>query len=151
LRSAPSEIAIERMEQSIHDIQIAPAAQEDNLSLAEDQSQDASVREILLQMKQIQEESSRDHLIQMRQLLVQEEIGASLATRAFDWMTCKPARLFHPVIGGTLPVPIYLANCSRNGGSNLYKTHPRCIKPTNKEKTFHFEKTFEDISQDEKD
>jgi len=91
------------MEQSIHETQIAPAAQEDNFVLTEDQSHDASVREILLQMKQIQEESSRDHLIQMRQLLVQEEIGASFATRAFDWMTCKPARLFHPVIEGNSP------------------------------------------------
>jgi hypothetical protein len=85
------------MNQSIHDIHESPITPGGNPAPINDISPDKSIRDILLQMKQIQEESSRDHLAQMRQLLVQEEIGANMSIQAFDWMICKPAHHFHPV------------------------------------------------------
>jgi hypothetical protein len=90
-----SEKAAEDLNQSIHELHESPVTPGGTLAPPEEPPK--SIREILLQMKQMQEESSRDHLSQMRQLLVQEEIGANLSIKAFEWMTCKPGKLFHPV------------------------------------------------------
>jgi hypothetical protein len=92
-----SEKAVEDLNQSIHDLHESPITPGGTIVPVDEPLPEKSIREILLQMKQIQEESSRDHLSQMRQLLVQEEIGANLSIKAFDWMTCKPGKLFHPV------------------------------------------------------
>lgn len=97
LRAALSEKAVEGINQSIHDLREFPVTLGGNSAPIEETSIEQSIRDILLQMKQIQEESSRDHLSQMRQLLAQEEIGANLSIKAFDWMLCKPDKLFHPV------------------------------------------------------
>lgn len=97
LRAALSEKVSEEINQSIHDLHESPITPGGNQIPIEQTSIEQSIRDILLQMKQIQEESSRDHLSQMRQLLAQEDVGASLSVKAFDWMTCKPEKLFHPV------------------------------------------------------
>jgi hypothetical protein len=114
-----SEKAVEDLNQSVHELHESPITPGGTLALAEEPPK--SIREILLQMKLIQEESSRDHLSQMRQLLAQEEIGANLTTRPFDWMTCKPGKLFHPVsIGDNLSSRIRQITLFffRNGGFN---------------------------------
>jgi hypothetical protein len=92
-----SEAAADELSHSINDIQESPVVQRRNSDNVPELSQEDSIRDILLQMKKLQEDSSRDHLTQMRQLLVQDEIGANLSVKAFDWVACKPTRLFHPV------------------------------------------------------
>lgn len=88
-----SEKTVEGLDQSIHDLHESPTG---ITTTVEEPSTEASIRDILLQIRQIQEESSRDHLSQMRQLLAQEEMGANLSIKPFDWMTCKPEKLFYP-------------------------------------------------------
>ena len=92
-----SEKAVEDLNKSIHEVHEPAVTPGGTLTAPEEPPK--SIREILLQMKQIQEEASQDHLSQMRLLLVQEEIGANLSIKAFEWMTCKPGKLFHPVSG----------------------------------------------------
>ncbi|PBP23734.1 hypothetical protein BUE80_DR005413 [Diplocarpon rosae] len=96
LKSAVSEVAADQLDHSIHDLDESPTVQRRNSDAVPDQSQDDSIRDILLQIKQLQEESSREHLQQMRQLLVQEDISGNFAVKAFDWVACKPAQLYHP-------------------------------------------------------
>jgi hypothetical protein len=92
-----SESAVEGMSQSVHDLETSPTAQRAVETSVTGLSQEQSLRDILLQLKQSQEDSHRDHLLQLRELLTHEEIGSDFSTKAFDWMTCKPAREFHPV------------------------------------------------------
>jgi hypothetical protein len=88
---------VEGMNQSMHNLDTSPTAQKAIEAPATGLSQEQSLRDILLQLKQSQEDSHRDHLLQLRELLVREEIGSDFSTKAFDWMTCKPAQEFHPV------------------------------------------------------
>jgi hypothetical protein len=92
-----SEEAVEGMNQSMHDLGTSPTAQRATEASATGLSQEQSLRDILLQLKQSQEDSQRDHLLQLRELLVREEIASDFSTKAFDWMTCKPVQEFHPV------------------------------------------------------
>jgi hypothetical protein len=96
-----SEKAVEDLNQSMHDFNESPITPGGTLLPVEEPPK--SIRDILLHMKQMQEDTSREHLSQMRQLLAQEEIGANLSIKAFDWMACKPRKLFHPVSSSQLP------------------------------------------------
>lgn len=95
MKSAMSEAAAEHLNDSIHDLLTTPV-ETSPTGPAEDPSPNESIRDILLQMKQHQIESSRDQLMQLRQLLAQEDMGANLSIKAFDWLTCKPPRVYHP-------------------------------------------------------
>lgn len=92
-----SELDANQLEESNPNIQqYSPRDPRRNtVAVPEEPAPEASIREILLQMKQIQEESSRAHLLQMQQLLVQEDISSM--SKNFDWVACKPAPVFHPV------------------------------------------------------
>ncbi len=97
MKSAISEArAAEHLADSMHDILPTPA-EITPVGPPGDPSANESIREILLEMKQNQLESSREQLLQLRQLLAQEDIGANLSIKTFDWMMCKPSRVFHPV------------------------------------------------------
>lgn len=96
MKCAISESAAEKMGESIHDILTTPV-ETSPTGPPEEIASNESIRDILLQIKQHQVESSREQMLQFRQLLVQEEIGANLSVKAFDWMTYKPPRVFHPV------------------------------------------------------
>jgi hypothetical protein len=98
LRSATSATAAEgrRMSQSLGTL-TSPVGSEEHASPIEEVHKDESIRDIgaiLLEMKKAQEESNRNLL---RQLQVRDELGASVETKAFDWMAYKPDQLFHPV------------------------------------------------------
>lgn len=86
------------MGESIHDL-LTTSVEISPTGPAKDSSPDETIRDILLQMKQHQIESSRDQFIQLRQLLVQEDVGANLSIKVFDWLICKPSRVYHPVSG----------------------------------------------------
>ena len=92
-----SEAAADELGHSVHDIQESPVVQRRNSDAIPEPSQEDTIRDILLQMKKLQEDSSKDNFLQLKQLLAQEEIGANLSVKAFDWVACKPATLFHPV------------------------------------------------------
>lgn len=98
-----SEAAAEHLNESIHDLLTTPI-ETSPTGPAEDSSANESIREILLQMKQHQIESSRDQMMQLRQLLLQEEVGANLSIKAFDWLICKPSRVYHPVSGSPFKI-----------------------------------------------
>lgn len=91
-----SEAAVEKMNESIHDILTTPV-EATSTDPAEDASANESIHDILVQMKQHQIDSSREQMLQLRQLLVQDEVGTISSVKAFDWKACKPARVFHPV------------------------------------------------------
>ncbi|KAH7357226.1 hypothetical protein BKA65DRAFT_524383 [Rhexocercosporidium sp. MPI-PUGE-AT-0058] len=97
LKSAISEAAADELGHSIHNIEEPPSIQRRNSDAIPDPTQEDSIRDILLQMKKLQEDSSKEHLLQMRQLLVQEDIAGNVSVKAFDWVSCKPGKLYHPV------------------------------------------------------
>ncbi|KAL2072990.1 hypothetical protein VTL71DRAFT_10314 [Oculimacula yallundae] len=96
LKSAMSEAAADELGQSMHDIEESQTFQRRNSDAIPDPTQEESIRGILLQMKKLQEDSSREHLLQMRQLLVQEDLTGNFSAKAFDWVSCKPEKLYHP-------------------------------------------------------
>lgn len=101
MKSAISEAAADELGHSLHNIEESPSIKRRDSDAMPEPTQDDSIRDILLQMKKLQEDSSREHLLQMRQLLVQEDITGSFSVKAFDWVSCKPGKLYHPV--RTLP------------------------------------------------
>ncbi|KAH9217918.1 hypothetical protein DL95DRAFT_89415 [Leptodontidium sp. 2 PMI_412] len=96
LKSAMSEAAADEMGHSLHNIEELPTIQRRSSDPMPELTQEDSVRDILLQMKKLQENSSREHLLQIRQLLVQEDTTGDFPAKAFDWVSCKPGRLYHP-------------------------------------------------------
>jgi hypothetical protein len=96
MKCAMSEAGVEKMNESIHDLLTTPA-ETSPTGPGENIPANESIHDILVQMKQHQIESSREQMLQLRQLLAQEELGTSLSIKAFDWMACKPSRVFHPV------------------------------------------------------
>lgn len=94
-----SEAAADELGHSVHESDESPTLQRRNSDAIPESSQEESIRDILLQMMKLQEDSSREHLLQMRQLFVQEEISGSFSVKAFDWVACKPAQMYHPVSG----------------------------------------------------
>ena len=142
-----TEAAAEGMNQSIHDLE-KPTAPERTSAPDEEPTPDKidkSIRDILLQIKQANEDSSRDHLQQMRQLLVQDEVGANMSIKAFDWMKCKPTRLFYPVSNdkGSWLSKLWL-KLYRHGGYDPCTIRLNSIRPS-RPRTCHFEKMYGDI------
>lgn len=140
-----SEAAADEMGHSLHNIEELPTIQRRSSDPMPELTQEDSVRDILLQMKKLQENSSREHLLQIRQLLVQEDTTGDFPAKAFDWVSCKPGRLYHPVrICQVCSTKSEKLTKSRIGGCNPSKTHPICIK-RNKQKTSPSAKTSGDI------
>lgn len=102
MKCAMSIAAVEKMNDSTHDILTTPV-ETSPVGPPEDASTNESIHDILVQMKQHQIESSREQMLQLRQLLAQDEIGTLASVKAFDWLACKPARVFHPVSTSLLP------------------------------------------------
>ncbi|KAK0100648.1 hypothetical protein ONS95_007101 [Cadophora gregata] len=96
LKSPISEAEADLLGHSVHDIEELPSVQRRNSDTLPEPSEEDTIRDILLQMKKLQEELSKEHLMQMRQLLVQEDIAGSFQVKAFDWVSCKPGKLYHP-------------------------------------------------------
>ncbi|KAH7407184.1 hypothetical protein BKA64DRAFT_666015 [Cadophora sp. MPI-SDFR-AT-0126] len=96
LKSAISEETADQLGHSVHDIEESPSVQRRNSEIMPEPTQEDSIRDILLQMKKLQEESSKEHLLQMRQLLVREDVTGTFSVKAFDWVPCKPGKLYHP-------------------------------------------------------
>jgi hypothetical protein len=123
-----SKAAVEEMSQSIHDLSASQTARAGKPLPEDEPSQNKSAQDfgdILLQIKKSQD----NNLLQLRQLLIQDEIGANLNTKAFDWMKYKPNHLFHPVskIRCVFRENTSLLTGKRNGGSKACMTHLRFI------------------------
>ena len=96
MKCAMSEAAVEKLNESIHDLLTTPV-ETTPTGPPDETSPNDSIRDILVQIKQHQIESSREQMLQLRQLLIQEEFGVDVSIKTFDWMSYKPSRVFHPV------------------------------------------------------
>ncbi|CZT10086.1 uncharacterized protein RCO7_03218 [Rhynchosporium graminicola] len=96
LKSAISEATADELGHSMHDVAELPLPQRRNSDFVAEPTDEDSIRGILLQMKKLQEDSSKEHLLQLRQLLVQEDLTGNISVKAFDWVSCKPGKVYHP-------------------------------------------------------
>lgn len=110
-----SEAAVDKTNESIHDLLTTPIETIPTGPL-EDNSTNESIHDILVQMKQHQAESSREQILQLRQLLAQEEVGTILSAKTFDWVACKPSRVFHPVSRQAYPNARFITDKFSLGG-----------------------------------